>query len=361
MTSTRRRVALLILLPLLQLTGVGAADAAILACGARITTDTVLENDVGPCPAGGLVVAASGIVLDLNGHRVFGQPGPTDGLGIHLFRVSGVTVRNGTVSDFDGGVAIEGGERNTVEFVTARDNVGRAGISAAGEGIAILSSRNNQLYGNNIFSNGPFAGVGLYTLIDSSHPRTTSGPSTGNVVDSNTITRNVIDPAGGLVNTQIAGIRAENNSTHNTYVNNRVVNNGLDGISLFRGSGNSVIRGNIVTGHGLFRNAIRRGSGIIVFNEANNNLIEHNLVTNNGDNGISLRPTVTVTSGVVPGSMNNIVRNNTAVGNVARPYIPHPIFGPTADLHDGNPNCDNNLWQDNRYGTASQPCVGDRP
>ncbi|MCA1683632.1 MAG: right-handed parallel beta-helix repeat-containing protein, partial [Actinobacteria bacterium] len=292
MTPARRRFSVLVLLPLLlQLTGASSAGAAVLACGATITTDTVLENDIGPCPDGGLRVTVSGVVLDLNGHRVFGSPSPTDGLGIHLFRVSGVTVRNGTVSDFDGGVAIEGGEQNTVEFVTARDNIGRQGVTLAGEGIAILSSRNNQLYGNNVVNNGPFAGIGLYTN-EEQHPRTTTGPSTGNLVDSNTITRNIIDPAGGTVNTQIAGIRAANNSTHNTYVNNRITDNGLDGISLFRGSGNSVIRGNIVTGHGFFRTAARRGSGIIVFNEANNNLIEHNLVTNNGDNGISLRPTV---------------------------------------------------------------------
>ena len=316
--------------------------------------------DVGPCPSGGIVIGADNITLDLNGHQVFGQPGPTDGAGILLFRRTGVTVRNGTVRDFDGGVVIEGGQGNTVEYVTVRDNIGRSGVTPVGDGIAVLSSRNNRIFGNNVVNNGPFAGIGLYTN-EEQHPRTTTGPSTGNLVDSNTITRNIIDPAGGTVNTQIAGIRAANNSTHNTYVNNRITDNGLDGISLFRGSGNSVIRGNIVTGHGFFRTVARRGSGIIVFNEANNNLIEDNLVTNNADNGISLRPTVTVASGVVPGSMNNIVRNNTAVGNAALPTIPSPTFGPAFDLHDGNANCDNNQWQDNRYFTVNQPCAGDTP
>ena len=363
MTRSGRRFSVLLLLPLLlQVTGAGPAGAGHLACGAVVTANTVLDSDIGACPSGGLVVGADNIVVDLNGHRVFGRTGTfVDGFGIYLKGRTGVTVRNGTVSDFDGGVVIEGGEQNTVEYVNARDNIGRIGVSLAGEGIAILSSRNNRIFGNNVFGNAPFAGIGLYTLIDSSHRRETGGPSSGNLIDSNTITQNILDPQGGTVNTQNHGIRAENNSTHNTYVNNRVADNGLDGIGLFRGSGNSVIRGNIFTGHGFFRTALRRGSGIIIFNEANNNLVEHNLVTNNADNGISLRPTVTVASGVVPGSMNNIVRNNTALFNGTRPALPSPIFGSAFDLHDGNPNCDNNQWLDNRYITVNQPCAGDTP
>lgn len=363
MTPFRRRFAVLLVLPfLVQLTGVGPAGAAHLACGATITTSTVLDSDIGPCPTGGLIVGADNVVLDLNGHRVFGRTGTfIDGFGIYIKGRTGVTVRNGTVSDFDGGVVIEGGERNAVEFVTARDNIGRAGVSLAGEGIAILSSRNNRIFGNNAFGNAPFAGIALYSLIDSQHRRETEGPSTGNLIDSNTVTKNVLDNEGGTVGTINHGIKAENNSTNNTYVNNRVADNGLDGISLFRGAGNSVIRGNIVTGQGFFRTAARRGSGIIIFNEANNNLVEHNLVTNNADNGISLRPTVAPGGTPVPGSMNNTVRNNTAVGNVARPTIPSGNFGPAFDLHDGNANCDNNVWLDNRYITVNQPCAGDTP
>ncbi|MCA1683588.1 MAG: hypothetical protein LC708_00425, partial [Actinobacteria bacterium] len=134
MTLARRRTALLVLLPLLQLAGVGPADAAILACGATITTDTVLENDVGPCENGGLVIGANNITLDLNGHQVFGRPGPTDGVGILLTTRTGVTVKNGTVHNFDGGVVIDGGSNNRVLYITARDNIGRSGISRAGDG-----------------------------------------------------------------------------------------------------------------------------------------------------------------------------------------------------------------------------------
>lgn len=55
------------------------AGAAVLGCGQVVTQDTVLENDVGPCPANGahgIVVEASNVVLDLNGHTVFARPRP---------------------------------------------------------------------------------------------------------------------------------------------------------------------------------------------------------------------------------------------------------------------------------------------
>ena len=55
-----------------------------------------------------------------------------------------------------------------------------------------------------------------------------------------------------------------------------------------------------------------------------------------------------------------MVRYNTAVQNVMLPPASTP-FGPTFDLLDNNPNCDANVWQDNRYGTAFPPCAGDTP
>src|SRR3712207_6831258 len=175
------------LLPLLLALGpVSPASAGHVTCGTVITANTVLDSDVGPCPAGVLRVTASNITLDLNGHRVLGGPQPGDGTGILLFRVSGVTVRNGTVTNFDMGVAIEGGSANTVTGINARDNIGSASTNG-GDGIAILSSRNNRIVGNSTVNNGTLSGIGLYSDVDSAHPRATSGPSTGNVIDSNQV------------------------------------------------------------------------------------------------------------------------------------------------------------------------------
>ncbi len=353
-----RRLALFAgLLPLFLVVGpVSPASANHVQCGTVIATSTVLDSDVGPCAGGGLRVTASNITLDLNGHRVFGGPSPGDGTGILLFRVNEVTVRNGTVTNFDMGVAIEGGSANTVTGITARDNIGSA-TTNGGDGIAILSSQNNRVVGNATINNGTVSGIGLYTDIDAQHPRATAGVSSGNVIDSNQVLNNVASRFGDVTTTDNDGIRVEPNSRANFILDNQVVGNGLDGIVLFVGSNNNVIRGNAVHRNGLYRTNARRGNGIGLqslpgVNGASGNLIENNFVTENGDNGIVLRGP----RGGAQGAVNNVVRNNVAVRNALLPLV-GTSFGPAFDLNDNNPNCDNNLWQNNRYQTAEPPCT----
>src|SRR5919199_4582097 len=102
----------------------GVAGAATLTCGSVITASTVLDADVGPCSGDGLVVGASGVTLNLNGHRVFGTAGPGDNAGIRLQGRTGVTVTGGSVRDFGAGVAVFGGAHNTVARMLIEDNVG---------------------------------------------------------------------------------------------------------------------------------------------------------------------------------------------------------------------------------------------
>lgn len=347
MKSLLRKTAVLAALTLLPLAGtVSTAGAAALACGATVTVNTVLENDVGPCQTGGLVIGADNVTLDLNGHQVFGRPGPEDGVGIRVLGRTGVTVQNGTVHNFDGGVVIEGGSGNRVRYITARDNIGRAGITPVGDGIAVLSSRNNTIFGNNAANNGPFAGIGVYSEVDSDHPRATSGVSSGNLIDSNTAVNNRISRTGVVVNTDNDGIRIEPGSIGNTIVNNRATGNGLDGIALFNRSSDNVVRGNNSSGNG-FRTSARRGDGIRVFGTAHRTVIEANLTVRNGDNGI------------IVGSQNNRIVGNTALYN--RAFPPLNVNNLAVDLRDLNVACDNNLWQDNRYGTVNPPCAGDMP
>jgi parallel beta-helix repeat protein len=343
---------------LLGLVGVGTtevAGAVVLGCGDIVTQNTVLTADVGPCQLG-IDIQADNITLDLNGHRIFGTPNRGDGAGVNLFRRTGVTVRNGTISNFDAGVIIEGGSANTLTALTLRDNHGGGG-NRAGDGVAIESSTNNQVINNTIRNNGPFSGVGLYSLIDSDHPRQTSGVSSGNLIQNNEIADNNIPrPGGAPSSTDNDGIRVENNSTGNSFIANRVTGSGLDGIALFRGSANNVVRNNTVQRNGFFRTAVRRGNGIIMFNEANNTVVEGNIVTGNADNGIVVQGPL----GAIAGSTNNRIVGNQSVGNSVLPPLstPSPAFsGPTFDLQDRNPNCDNNFWFGNRYRTANPPCT----
>src|ERR1700681_1157906 len=46
-----------------------------LSCGATVTSSVRLTNDLLNCPVDGLVVGASGITIDLNGHRITGTSG----------------------------------------------------------------------------------------------------------------------------------------------------------------------------------------------------------------------------------------------------------------------------------------------
>lgn len=328
------------------------AQAAVLACGQTITQSTTLDNDLGPCPGHGIIIGADNITFNLNGRTITGTTGIGEGAGVLILNRTGVTVTNGTVSRFDIGVAIDGGSNNTVSRLTARDNIGGAG-TIGGDGIAIMSSRGNRILDSQTINNAPFSGIGLYSRRDSQHPGTPGVARDNyiarNFVANNIIGRNLVTPQ----DTDNDGVRVENDAVFNTFENNRVTGNGLDGISLFADTADNIVRGNQVDGNGFYRTTARRGSGIIVFTRSTRNVIENNTVTRNADSGIDIRPPLST----FPGATNNRIVNNTAVGNSVRPFIPSPVFGPSFDLKDANPNCDANVWFANRYRTFNQPCV----
>ncbi len=331
-----------------------AASGAVLSCGQTITQSTVLDNDLTGCTNNGIVIGADNITLDLNGHTVTGTAATGDKAGVALVGRSGVTVKNGTVRAFDVGVVIEGGSGNTVQGVQAIGNISfeTTPNRRGGDGIAILSSRNNRIVNNSAVNNGPYSGIGIYSDVDSAHPRATGGVSSGNVVDGNLVQGNIqARTPNNVVNNDNIGIRLEPGNTGNLIANNRVDGNGLDGITLFVRNTFTTVRNNQVTNNGFYRQTARRGNGIgLQIGGANDNLVENNFVTRNADNGISVRN----------GSLRNTVRNNTAVGNVVLPPASQN-FGPTFDLLDNNPNCDANVWRDNRHGTAFPACAADAP
>ncbi|HET9443740.1 MAG TPA: right-handed parallel beta-helix repeat-containing protein [Acidimicrobiales bacterium] len=324
----------------------GPAAAADVGCGTVVTADTTLTADVGPCRGPGLVVGADGVVLDLGGHQVFGTGTVGEGAGILVSERTGVTVRNGTVRLFDGGVAVVGGSGNTVTGITARDNIGvsegqaSAPGAAYGDGIAILSSTGNVVEGNTVVHNGPFSGIGLYEAVDGDHPRTIAGPTAGNVVRDNVVLANNVcrTPFGSCDDD---GIRLEPGVQFTTVVGNYVQGSGLDGISLFRTADDNRIAGNVVEHNGHHRAAHRKGDGVRVF--SNRNVVEGNDSRYNGADGIGVgfrRPNGTV----VPATANRLLANRTG-------------FNGGLDLHDFNPGCDANVWLGNTFGTADPACT----
>ncbi len=356
MSSLRRLVGVAVLTLVFSGTFVGTAGATHVQCGTVITSNTTLHGDVGPCPSDGIIIGADNIKLDLNGYRVFGTPNPGEGAGIVIRERTGVQVRGGTVSDFDAGIAIEGGSDNKVFRMTVRDNIGRAATRTVpptfyGDGIAILSSKNNNILQNIVVHNGPYSGIGLYEEIDADHPRNISGETSGNDINKNEVRDNNIcrTPTGPCDDD---GIRLEPGVNDNVVKNNVVTGSALDGIAVFRATrpenpteGN-VIQHNSVEGNGFHNVTHRKGDGIRIF--ADDTLVEENRVFNNAGDGIAVG--FVTPRGVLRPALNNRILNNKTGGNGRG--------GPGYyDLHDYNPDCDNNVWRGNTYNTAFPPCT----
>src|SRR3954447_14959837 len=84
-----------------------ASQRRPIACGDTITVDARLTANLVNCPAGGVVIGADGITLDLNGHSVDGGASGDD-VGIDVDGHRAVTIANGSVREFAEGVLVVG-------------------------------------------------------------------------------------------------------------------------------------------------------------------------------------------------------------------------------------------------------------
>ena len=244
---------------------------ATLACGTTIYQDTTLANNVGPCQGDGVILGASNISLNLNGHTITGSHDPalsplssTEQVGVLVNNESNDTVFNGTVDYFDAGVAINGGSANTVRGIYAHDNISRDVLVAGGvdshtnvstdqttcnygDGITTFSSNNNLIEGNTVVHNGPFSGI---SLVRSSNNNVVQGnrAALNDVVNLTTTHQGTLCGAGALTTNsgtgatgpmasgrpvQDIGIRVEGpGATNNTVQGNQVTDSALYGISI---------------------------------------------------------------------------------------------------------------------------------
>lgn len=337
--ASRRFRRLAATLPLLGLMIVGFADpvssaAAPIKCGSLITASTTLTASIGPCAKGGLVIGADNVTLDLGGFAVTGRPNRTgDGAGIRLSGRTGVTVKNGRVSDFDAGVAIAAGSANTISHLLIRDNIGTTKRGDFGDGISISDSKANNIVANEVIHNGPFDGIGLV------------GTSSANLVEDNLVSEN------NVPQTADDGIRLEGpGATDNMVRANTVSGSTLDGIAVFsnqvtgaQNDGN-IIEDNTVTANGFGFLGARPGDGIRTFLRADSTVVRNNMVTDNAGSGILISN----------GSLSNEIITNTATANARQ-----AAAGSSFDLNDLNlsPPCDANVWSGNVFGTANQACT----
>lgn len=292
-----------------------AAHATVLACGAVVVVNTVLENDVGPCNQGpnepAITIAANRVTLDLNGHRVFGTAATGDGLGVALLNVSESKVINGTISNFDAGVYVTniGGNHgfNEVSRLTLLDNLGAPG-GDAGDGILLDTTGHNTVKENYVNGSGPYGGIDVING---------GGPLSAH--DNRILSNSINNSRGG----QADGIRLEPGVIETEVRMNKIDTVGLDGIALFNTTRQTVV-GNVVT------NAARDG---ITQAAGGSSVIQNNVMRNNGRYGIGI------------GGTSNQLTRNLSRGNAR------------FDLFDANPACDANAWTGNQFGTASPACT----
>lgn len=301
-----------------------AHAAAAVQCGSVITTSTTLQADVGPCPANGLIIAASNITLDLGGHSVIGtftqqSPNPptnvSDAEGIELSQVSGVTVTNGTIYHFAVGVRLDGSSGNTITHLNVHDNIGDLGVDTAdnGDGIALYASNHNLIDHNVVRHDGPWDGI---ATLSSDGSGGTDGAS------YNTISNNIID---------------DNNVP-------MLDNNGAPSWKQDNGV--------IITGPG-----------------STHNVVDHNVITGSSVNGVQVSPACINSyagitqgcSGTVPNDYN-VITNNVARGNgFGAPVATAPLgdgililaMGPRGIFQPGHETVENNVVQDNQRNGIS--------
>jgi parallel beta-helix repeat protein len=320
-------------------------DHSSVTCGQEITANTTLDGDL-VCTSGpALIVTADNVTLDLGGHTISGHGAASAGApGILLRNVKGVTVQKGTVQGFGAGVAIEGGANNTVQNVTAQNNIGPSD-GDYGDGITISNSSGNTIQGNTAKGNGPYSGISVV------------GASTNNTIAKNVVTDNNMLPGDASVGREDMGIRIEGPGANNNKITgNTVTGSGADGIVVLPtcadpqkgcagtpGNDGTEISSNMSHRNGTSGN----GSGIRLFSvaapvAAMNTTISDNVTNDNTTNGVS----IDAQGAGTPGPAKNQVTGNSGKGNGQ------------FDGFDGNmPACGSNTWKDNDFQKVNQPCV----
>jgi parallel beta-helix repeat protein len=114
-----------------------AEKAHALACGDTISGDTTLMSNLGPCAGDGLIIDTADVTLDLNHKKITGS-GLGDG--VRIEGVEDVTVKNGTIQNFNIGVDVESGSDGThILEVTSKDHKLSA-TTTGGSGVAVADS-----------------------------------------------------------------------------------------------------------------------------------------------------------------------------------------------------------------------------
>jgi parallel beta-helix repeat protein len=287
-------LAVLVGVALVALSGAEAAGQGQPRCGDTITTDTTLHHNLANCPNNGIIIGADNITLNLNGHTIDGNGKPDKGcdpvkdfcdFGVAFEGHDGITVKHGTVRQFEGGVGAFKTRHTRLLGVSAPSNTfGDIGIANAARILVRNCSgdRSTSREGN---------GLGMF---DSDHIRVLHGSFRGSVhVGIKSVgSTNIVIKGNLMSHNGDEGFLMEGGKRHRLR-NNRVVRNG-GGITLGPGSHNVITRNRVSHARDGIR--IEKGHG---------NLVAHNRVSHARRAGIRLG---------IPhpflGGAHNLVRRN---------------------------------------------------
>jgi parallel beta-helix repeat protein len=190
------------------------------SCGQVITQNVVLTSNLNCADSDGLIVGASDIVIDLNGHTISGpdvdsQEKTSSKVGVMIPNMNNVVVQDGTIQGFQAGILMTGSQNVEIKGIVSKDNQ----IGAFSTGASIVNAHlsilmNNQIgfaghstqqatIENNILYQNTLAGI---TLVNS---------------DNGVLTLNSITESGN-------GLYVDNQSNNNNVNFNNVLLNTID-------------------------------------------------------------------------------------------------------------------------------------
>jgi parallel beta-helix repeat protein len=241
-------------------------------CGDTIAQDRTLDSDLLNCPGAGVVIGAPGITLDLNGHTIDGTVphGPSCGPLYGVDNSAGyddVTVKDGTVQQFDDGIEVIGAGGNRLSQINVRGN--------NCDGIFVSDGSHGNVVVNNGVSGNDFRGI---VVRDSNRNRIARNAVSANDHAGIAVFRSAqtkIERNSVAGDGRSRGGRAEFGvelvtSSDSLVSGNSVVRHSGAGVVLFEGSTHNRVELNSVRRYG--------GDGIVLINRSNQNTVEENTV-----------------------------------------------------------------------------------
>jgi parallel beta-helix repeat protein len=269
-----------------------APAAANVDCGDTITQDTKLKHDLRNCTGDGLVIDASDVTLDLNGHVVDGD-GSGGGHGVVIAPSrQGVVVKNGKVRQFNDGVFVgQEGRGHRLLHLRLLDNR-RIGLHLEG---AIENSlvRSVESAGNDDHGFSVFLSTGIV------FERATASGNGGRGFELAALDEGVVDESGARNNGD-DGLFLDANS-NGVLVRDFVADRNQDSGLLVSGSGHTLLRVRSVKTDGdgitLFASRYKlldsfasnnAADGVFVIAFADEGLLRGNTANENEDDGFDV-------------------------------------------------------------------------